>query len=425
MALRLTIVSQQREALGSRASFIVGSAGGTIGRGRDNDWVLSDPNCYLSAHHARIECRRGTFYLLDTSSNGVYVNGGTVALGRRNTYPLRDGDRLRMGDFLIGVRVEADAEQAPEASAIYPVTPQLPSAGAEPSEPDIGVALDLQELLGTVTPASTGPRAVDAFGQQVLTEDTGLLAFDRGSQSNSSGATAAPSARSRAELRAAVQALAARPEPQASGARAPSISDPAAVDAFCHGAGIDAARLAGEPAVQLLHRAGLLLRVVLGGLKGLALAQRELRDQSRIKLERKASSEPQPPPDMGALELEELLLQLLSVQQHQLDVVQWLRDSVDGMRQHELALLRALHSALAEFVGRLDPRALAQTAPERTGVGPEESSGLTARFRTITDMSGGALPHLFAEAFARAFAVEYPRDGSAHADVRSHSDGRS
>ena len=46
MALRLTVVSEQREALGSRASIVLGIAGGSIGRAHDNDWVLPDPNCY-------------------------------------------------------------------------------------------------------------------------------------------------------------------------------------------------------------------------------------------------------------------------------------------------------------------------------------------------------------------------------------------
>src|SRR5579862_5564890 len=173
MALRLTVVSEQREELGPRATILLGNAGGRIGRGRDNDWVLSDPNCYLSAHHARIQCRLGSFYLHDTSTNGVFVNGGTVPIGRLNVYPLRAGDRLRLGNYHIDVSVEADAEHANEASAIFPVDPQLTSPNLDSSEPDIGVALDLQELLRPVVPASRRAHAVDAFGQQVHTEDSG------------------------------------------------------------------------------------------------------------------------------------------------------------------------------------------------------------------------------------------------------------
>jgi type VI secretion system protein len=410
MALRLTVVSEQREELGPHATILLGNAGGSIGRGRDNDWVLSDPNCYLSAHHARIECRLGSFYLHDTSTNGVYVNGGTVPIGRRNIYPLRDGDRLRLGNYLIAISIEADAEHAPEASAIFPVDPRVTTPNLDTSEPDIGVDLDVQELLRGVGVPSARARPVDAFGQRALTEDSGLLAFDRGGQSSSQAAPA----RTRAEPRAAPQSPAARlrAEGVAFLASRAGVTDAGAVEAFCRGAGIDAGQLGGETPARLLHRAGLLLREALGGLKALALAQRELRERSRIRLERDDNGQP----DMTTLQVEELLLQLLSAQQQELDAVQWLRDSAGSMREHELAFMRALQNALGEFVTRLDPRSLAQTPAERLETAEHGSSGLTARFRSITDMSGGALPHLFAEALGRAFAAEYVHEPPTRSD---------
>jgi type VI secretion system protein len=406
MALRLTVVSEQREALGARATILLGNAGGSIGRARDNDWVLIDPNCYLSAHHARIECRLGSFYLHDTSTNGVYVNGGTVPIGRRNIYPLRSGDRLRLGDYQISVGIEADAaEHAPEASAIF--NPQVTSPRLDASEPDIGVDLDVQALLRSVVPPGGDVRAIDSFGQQPLVEDSGLLAFDRDGHSPSQRTPT----RTHADPRAPLVPLTARVRAEsaallASRAAAP---DASAVEAFCRGAGIDARAITGEAPARLLHRAGLLLREALGGLKALALAQRELREQSRIRLERNTDGQP----DMTAPQVEELLQQLLSAQQQELDAVQWLRDAARGLREHELAFMRALQAALSEFVGRLDPRALAQTPAERLETDDNSS---TARFRSITDMSGGALPHLFAEALARTFAAEYVREPPKRSD---------
>ena len=114
MTLRLRIVSDHRRQLGERASISFGVDGGSIGRSADNDWVLPDPIRYVSAHHARVQCRLGSYYLLDTSTNGVYVNGGMVPIGRRNIYPLRDGDRLRLGDYLIDVSIDVESEAVPE-----------------------------------------------------------------------------------------------------------------------------------------------------------------------------------------------------------------------------------------------------------------------------------------------------------------------
>src|ERR1035441_10435827 len=81
MALKLTILSEQRTPLGARSSIVFGVGGGSIGRAHDNDWVLPDPERYLSAHHARVKFHNGAFYLLDTSTNGVFINERSEALG--------------------------------------------------------------------------------------------------------------------------------------------------------------------------------------------------------------------------------------------------------------------------------------------------------------------------------------------------------
>ncbi len=104
MALRLTVISEQSAALGERATMILDQAGGTIGRADDNDWVLPDPQRFISAHHARISYRNGSFIVEDTSTNGLYINNELDPVGRLGPQPLRPGDTLRMGGYRIGVR---------------------------------------------------------------------------------------------------------------------------------------------------------------------------------------------------------------------------------------------------------------------------------------------------------------------------------
>src|SRR5450631_4905672 len=108
MALVLTVIEPKDGLLGAESSMLFGQDGGCIGRALDNDWVLPDPQRYLSSHHARVQFRDGAYYLLDTSTNGVYVNDGTVPIGRRAPYPLRDGDRLRMGDYQLVVSIDTE-----------------------------------------------------------------------------------------------------------------------------------------------------------------------------------------------------------------------------------------------------------------------------------------------------------------------------
>jgi len=386
MALKLTVVSDQRAPLGTRGSIVFGVGGGSIGRAHDNDWVLPDPERYLSAHHARVRFRDGTFVLFDTSTNGVYVNERNEALGRRAIYALRDGDRLRLGEYQIAVSIDAEAANAPEASSIFPLRP----GGTEDHEStrhDIGADLKVQDLLRRDPSASgSGIGPVDAFGQPVATQDPGLLAFDQSERRPAVRLGA--SGRMRAAQRAA--------------------ENDGSIESFCRGVGIDPRQLGDESHARVLHLAGMLLREALVGLKGLALAQREVRDQNQIEVGR------EDPQQIGltGLPVEDLLLRLLQGHAaHRLDAVQWLRDTLASTRRHDVAVGRALRAALVEFVARLDPKALRPQGAQRSAADADVAA-LRERFLTITEMTDGRLPHLFVEAFARVFAAEFRSSGA-------------
>src|SRR5579864_9430842 len=148
MALKLTILSEQREQLGALSSIVLGVRGGGFGRASDNDWVLPDPLRYLSAHHARVQFKNGSYLLLDTSTNGVYVNEGSAPIGRRGTYPLRHGDILRFGNYQVSVSIDVEpANEAAEASSIFPVTAQPFTTQPVLGRSDIGASLEVRDLL--------------------------------------------------------------------------------------------------------------------------------------------------------------------------------------------------------------------------------------------------------------------------------------
>jgi type VI secretion system FHA domain protein len=396
MALKLTIIDDQRGESGRGGSIVFGVGGGGIGRAHDNDWVLPDPQRYLSAHHARVQFRDGAYYLLDTSTNGVYVNEGTVPIGRRVPYPLRDGDRLRMGDYELTVSIDTERGDAPEASAIFPIAPDPLTTNAMAARGDIGIELNVRDLLRPDTaPGGSRMESVDAFGQALLIEDAGLLAFDNGQPGSAADARAAAPARR---------------EPRLADR---SAENAAGIEAFCRGAGIDVKQLPADAAARMLQLAGVLLREALLGLKGLALAQREIRDQTHIQVGK------EDPQHIGltGLPVDDLLLRLMiGHDRRDLDAVQWVRDMLASTRRHDLATMRALHTALSEFLARLDPRALAQIDGRASGAvaGNGESAGLAARFRSITEMPAGKLPHLFAEAFARAFVAAFKQNNGEH-----------
>jgi len=350
---------------------------GCIGRAHDNDWVLPDPNRYLSAHHARVKFRDGAYHLIDTSSNGVFINDRAEALGRRSSYVLRDGDLLRLGSYQIAVAVDSEGTESSEASAVFPVNPAPGAASPAGSRSDIGVDFSMRDLLRPDTSPSGNLKPI--------IEDPALLAFDH-SERLRTPARAQGSAATRTER---------------------AVDNANGVEAFCRGAGIDATAFAAEAQARLLHLAGLMLREALVGLKGLALAQRDMRDQRQIEVGR------EDPQRIGltGLPVEDLLLRLLQGHDsHKLDAVQWLRETLASTRLHDQAASRAMRAALVEFLARLDPKTLAPAAAQ-AATGEAAMAALRERYLSITESGAGDLPHLFSEAFGRVFAAEFKAGG--------------
>jgi hypothetical protein len=88
------LVVKRSPSLEDGAEFPLNSAPVTVGRGGQNDLVLTGDE-FASARHARIEVRGDGAWVQDLeSTNGTFVNGARVAGARR----LEAGDVLRVGE---------------------------------------------------------------------------------------------------------------------------------------------------------------------------------------------------------------------------------------------------------------------------------------------------------------------------------------
>jgi predicted component of type VI protein secretion system len=88
------LVVKRSPSLQDGAEFPLNSAPVTVGRGGQNDLVLTGDE-FASARHARIEVRGDGAWVQDLeSTNGTYVNGARVAGAQR----LTAGDVLRVGE---------------------------------------------------------------------------------------------------------------------------------------------------------------------------------------------------------------------------------------------------------------------------------------------------------------------------------------
>ncbi|MGC4028311.1 MAG: FHA domain-containing protein [Steroidobacteraceae bacterium] len=374
MALRLEIISDHRRELAERSRIVFGVTGGSIGRALDNDWVLPDPQRYLSGHHARVLFRQGAWYIEDTSTNGVYVNDATTPVGRRGPHALRNGDVLRMGEYRLQVNIETGEALPPPGTgtlsqiAVEHVTPvRAMGAGTD----DLGASLNIEALI-----PESGPR---------------------GGRIGAAVPEAPMSARQRlTRLRAAARA-------RLEGGPAALADVRNGLQAFCRGAGIDPARMPVEHEARALHLAGQLLREALLGLKEVLRAQKVFRDRYGIETD---DADTLSPLNRAA---DEYLLQLLrGHEKHELDAVIQLRSNFSDASAQTSAVDPALRTALAQFLAHLAPANVEARARDRTG---EVSPAVVwERYRdvymTLLHATGQELPHLFTEALAQAFRHE-------------------
>jgi type VI secretion system protein len=436
VALQLRIISDHRRLLGDRSSVVFDSAGGNIGRSTDNDWVLPDPQRFVSAHHARVHFRDGLYILEDTSTNGVFINDDERPVAKRGAHVLQNGDILRLGEY----QVVAMLESRPPEPYPHPEALSGPFGGAATSsvevhtaaqsvevlaavgqaaQTDLGAALDLDDLLQSDADDFRNPLAVNAYGQPV----TPLLAT--GARSASPVRTFTPrSAPSPTELSSALadseterRAIARRIERLARAASraqdrrtAASPAVPAdansGLSAFCKGAGIAADQFAPELQVRLLQLAGQLIREALVGLKDLERARTEALHPMQI--ETPANSD-DPRPSLARAGVEDLLVQILN--QHEsrrLDAVQWLREVLDRAKAHDRGTFEALRTAFVDFVARLDPAELESRfgRPARTAAdgGARNWELYNEFYRSIAAKADGQLPRVFLDAFSAAYA---------------------
>jgi len=101
------VVTREESAGPFRTEHAVEGQSVTIGRSRDNDLVLPDPEKRVSGKHARIERREGTWYLVDLNSkNGTYLHD--VRLEPLEPVALESGGAFFIEDFRLELHEEVE-----------------------------------------------------------------------------------------------------------------------------------------------------------------------------------------------------------------------------------------------------------------------------------------------------------------------------
>ena len=421
MTLRLSVVSEHGIRLGAQSTKVFGVHGGSIGRGTDNEWILPDPERYLSGKHARIDFRAGTYVLVDTSSNGTYVNGAQVPLGKYHDYVLKDGDYVRLGEYEFLVSIDKGNDHPPDESAIVAYDGKSPSSAVKKSTADdLGADLDLSQLLepSDQLDVDSGVRPRNSYGQAITPERAPPrpVAEDEGSGTPWHMMTRPlkvnPPANPAAAAVAASPAVAApAPTPRA---QAPVLYDgdfDVGLSAFCRGAGIDPRNITTEARSAALQLAGQLLRESVLGLLDLKQSRNEFRNRFRISTAQQENAPESPLHMTGGVD--ETLVRLLNTVSVRASSVNAVRDDFKETKAQNTASLAAMRAAFEEFLGRVDPKELEERFERagKRGVFGTQNKGkywdlYAELFPGLAQRPADGFPHVFTEAFAKAYEAK-------------------
>jgi len=123
-SLILAVAGHQAAQFGSRSSRTFAAVGGSIGRSEDCDWVLSASG--VSRVHAMVRYLNGIYFIEDRSTNGMLLNGMPLVKGDPSA--LKDGDRLLIDTFEVGVRLQDFAAAAALPDVLAPAAAALASS---------------------------------------------------------------------------------------------------------------------------------------------------------------------------------------------------------------------------------------------------------------------------------------------------------
>ena len=416
MTLRLSVVSEHGIRLGERSTKVFGVHGGTIGRGTDNAWILPDPERYLSGKHVRIDFRAGSYVLVDTSSNGTYVNGSQVPLGKYHDYVLKDGDYVRLGEYELLVSIDKGTDFPPDSDAVVAYDGQSPSSAVKKSTAnDLGADLDLSQLLepSDQLDVDTGIRPRNAYGQAVTADRDANVPSANVPSAN------APSANAPTPWHMMTRPLKVAGKTDEELAPLLRSQGPALYEgdfdlglaAFCRGAGVDPRTITPDARNNALQLAGQLLREAVLGLMDLNQGRNDFRNRFRIPTP--ANNGPESPLNLSQ-GVDEALVRLLTTVSTRAGSVDAIRENFRELKAQSVASLTAMRAAFEEFLGRVDPKELEERFERATKRGVFGSQNKTKYWDLYAEMFGAlaqrpaeGFPHLFTEAFAKAYEAKF------------------
>lgn len=394
-------------------------SGGYVGRAAINDWVLKDPDRFLSARHCQISFKDGQFFLTDLSTNGTFINGESEAVGRGVQAPLHDGDTIDLGEYRLKVSIDEAQERQPAPVTPFPrldlieVEEQALSDKVSPSteagsgdligtaEPDSrfgplkqqSPSPPLRDPLGTAVRKTDAEPPKPAFGADVLKsafvwpfpkqvpKSSGSVSPDSKSVDSKSVDTGSPDKNGdTAEKGPVLVPSRERPSREGERAKTPAAEAPSSswprnratpplrvVDNTGDNRDPERALLTAlgfkntlltESQSYLVHQTvGILLRECVGGLLQVLRSRASIKNEFRMNITTIQQVENNPLKFSANVDevLETMFLRRSKAYQKPVEAVQ---EGFDAISDHQLAMIAGIRSAFRSALGKFDPLVL-------------------------------------------------------------------
>jgi predicted component of type VI protein secretion system len=381
MGLVLKITSEHKDLLEEDCEREFNEDGGTIGRSLQADWILPDPDRYISGKHATVDFQAGAYYLADVSSNGVFVNGDSDPLGKGNPRRLFDGDKIRMGDFEFLVALEHGE------SLVMP-----------PEEPMTVVPDHIEQLV----PEDSIRTGLDLLGEEEITGDEEF-------QSTLFGETAKEVKDEQDADKINKQSNPFEAPPEKSESH--SVSPANLLDAFLEGAGISRSEI--HPTVDpidVMQNAGFILQEFITGISELLKSRTNMKSAFRLD---QTTTLPRHNNPLKLAEDTRVAIKQMLVGEigEYLGPIDSVKEVCLDLKFHHDAVLAAMNISFGEFADRFDPDELQENFDRTLKKKPLFAVMNQLRYWRLycdlypimTQRGSGQFPHMFGEEFVREY----------------------
>jgi type VI secretion system protein ImpI len=397
-----------------------------VGRGAGNDWVLDDPERYLSKHHCTIAERGGEWWITDESTNGVFVDDQARPLGRGNSARLRDGGWVRIGDYRLRIQIATPGEASPHRIFDQSHQPDRPEPEPAPPPRTTGSVFETEWRRKWSTdepdqPARPPADRIARFSERSPFEELDDRHRESAEKSQRadrrperSGPPAEPGAPDEAALDPfdlppqAPPKVTQAPEPRQPPARLdqapverplgtgaeprsppdhaiarPAMGDAAALlEAFLDGAGIDPKEVKVDDPHALMRQLGESFQVMAQGLAQLLATRAMIKREIGVSTTLIGGSDNNPL--KHSADEHEAVLWLI---QHRgpgyLEPKTAIRNALDDIKAHELAVLEGVQAALKTLLNRFDPAVLEKEIKEHSVLSRIAAGGRKAKYWQI------------------------------------------